>query len=51
VVAEIEKRIVGSQAISIRLSVDFPAPEGEERIRRSPRRVIGHSTFCTCSRI
>ena len=49
--AEMEKRIVGSQAISIRESVDFPAPEGEERIRRSPRRVMRHSTFWTCSRI
>ena len=39
VVADTEKRIVGSQSISIRVRVDLPAPEGEDRIRRRPLRL------------
>ena len=28
-----------------------PLPEGEDRMMRMPRRRLGYSTFCTCSRI
>ncbi len=36
--AETEKRIAGSQSRKARASVDFPAPDGEERMIKSPRR-------------
>src|SRR3989338_3486225 len=39
VVAETEKRMVRSHDINRRASVDLPAPEGEERISKSPRRI------------
>jgi hypothetical protein len=37
VVAEMEKRIVGSHAIKRRVKVVFPAPEGEDKISNKPR--------------
>ena len=39
-VAETENRIVGSQARKRLDRVDFPAPEGEERIMRRPRLLV-----------
>ena len=46
VVADTEKRIVGSQSRSRAAKVDLPAPEGEDRMMRSPRRaVMAYSTF------
>jgi hypothetical protein len=45
VVAETENRIAGSQAISRLVSDDLPAPDGEDRIRSRPRRVMSYSTF------
>jgi hypothetical protein len=38
-VAETENRIDGSQALRRRASVDFPAPEGEDRMISRPRRL------------
>ena len=38
--AETEKDSVVSHAMSLRASVDFPAPEGEERMIKRPRRVM-----------
>jgi hypothetical protein len=31
--------------------VVFPAPEGDDKIKSSPLRIIAYSTFWTCSRI
>jgi hypothetical protein len=49
VVADTENRKDGSHSISRRASVDFPAPEGEDRISKSPRRegscAMIYSTF------
>ena len=44
-----------SSRTRLRVSVDLPAPDGDERINSSPRRLrhtvtARYSTFCTCSR-
>ena len=45
VVAETENRISGSHARNRLASVDLPAPEGEERMIRRPRRGIRYSAL------
>ena len=41
VVTETDIRIPGSASINRRASVVFPAPDGDDRIYRSPRRATG----------